>query len=55
MESFLILGLFIGMAHALEADHLAAVGTLASSGKASPKRLAALGASWGWGIPPRCC
>lgn len=49
MESFLILGLFIGMAHALEADHLAAVGTLASDGKASPKRLAALGASWGLG------
>lgn len=49
MISFLILGLFIGMAHALEADHLAAVGTLASDGKATPKRLAFLGASWGMG------
>lgn len=49
MLSFLTLGLFIGMAHALEADHLAAVGTLASSGNASPKRLAFLGASWGMG------
>ena len=49
MAGFLLLGLFIGMAHALEADHLAAVGTLASSGRASPKRLALLGASWGMG------
>lgn len=49
MFEFLILGLFIGMAHALEADHLAAVGTLTSSGKATPKRLVFLGASWGLG------
>lgn len=49
MVSFLLLGLFIGMAHALEADHLAAVGTLTSGGKATPKRLALLGASWGLG------
>ncbi len=49
MESFLILGFFIGMGHALEADHLAAVGTLAADGKATPKRLAFLGASWGMG------
>ncbi|MDQ7080537.1 MAG: sulfite exporter TauE/SafE family protein [Paracoccaceae bacterium] len=49
MESFLILGFFMGMGHALEADHLAAIGTLASTGKASPKRLALLGASWGFG------
>ncbi len=49
MESFLILGFFMGMGHALEADHLAAVGTLASTGKATPKRLALLGASWGFG------
>ena len=49
MFSFLLLGFFIGMSHALEADHLAAIGTLATSGKASPKRLAFLGASWGLG------
>lgn len=49
MTSFLLLGFFIGMSHALESDHLAAVGTIASSGKATPKRLAALGASWGMG------
>lgn len=49
MEGFLLLGFFIGMSHALEADHLAAVGTLTTSGKATPKRLAALGASWGLG------
>lgn len=49
MESFLVLGFLIGMSHALEADHLAAVGTLASSGKATPGRLVFLGASWGMG------
>lgn len=49
MVSFLILGLLIGMAHALEADHLASIGTLAADGNASPKRLAFLGASWGMG------
>lgn len=49
MVSFLILGMVIGMAHALEADHLAAVGTLAVTGRASPKRLAFLGVSWGMG------
>ncbi len=49
MESFLVLGFLVGMAHAFETDHLAAIGTLASSGKASPKRLALLGASWGMG------
>ena len=49
MESFLVLGFLIGMAHALEADHLAAVGTLATSGKHSPRRMFSLGASWGLG------
>ena len=49
MESFLVLGFLVGMGHAFETDHLAAIGTLASSGKASPKRLALLGASWGMG------
>ncbi len=46
---FLLLGFLVGMAHAFEADHMAAIGTLASSGKATPKRLAFLGASWGMG------
>ncbi|PCJ73681.1 MAG: high frequency lysogenization protein HflD [Rhodobacteraceae bacterium] len=46
---FLLLGLLVGMAHAFEADHMAAIGALASSGKATPKRLAFLGASWGMG------
>ncbi len=49
MLSFLIIGLFIGMAHAFETDHLAAIGTLASSGRATPGRLAFLGMSWGLG------
>ncbi len=46
---FLLLGFLVGISHAFEADHLAAIGTLASSGKATPKRLALLGVSWGMG------
>jgi len=49
MISFLLLGFLIGLSHAMEADHLAAVGALSVSGKSSPKRLAFLGASWGMG------
>lgn len=49
MEGFLLLGFVVGMAHAFEADHIAAISTLASDGKATPKRLAFLGASWGMG------
>ncbi|HBQ37061.1 MAG TPA: high frequency lysogenization protein HflD [Rhodobacteraceae bacterium] len=49
MENFLLLGLLVGMAHAFESDHLAAVGTMAADGKTTPKRLAFLGASWGMG------
>ncbi len=49
MLSFLALGLIVGMAHALEADHLAAIGTLAAGGKRSRHRMAWLGASWGLG------
>lgn len=49
MAGFLALGLIIGMAHALEADHLAAVGTMAEKGGNSSRRLAWLGASWGIG------
>ena len=48
MEQFLALGFVVGMGHALEADHLAAVGTL-STQERSPKRLMLLGASWGLG------
>ncbi len=48
MEQFLALGFVVGMGHALEADHLAAVGAL-SSERSSHKRLALLGASWGLG------
>ena len=49
MLSILALGFVMGMRHALEADHLAAVGTLASSGRSTGRRLALLGASWGMG------
>ena len=42
---FLLLGLLIGLVHALEADHLAAVATMAK-GK---KRLFLRGAAWGLG------
>ena len=49
MEGFLALGFLIGMQHALEADHLAAVGTLAAGGTASKRRLALSGAVWGLG------
>ncbi len=49
MISFIVLGFLIGMSHALEADHLAAVGTLTTTGGSSPKRLVILGASWGMG------
>ncbi|MBX2805811.1 MAG: urease accessory protein [Hyphomicrobiales bacterium] len=48
MESFLILGFLVGMSHALEADHLAAVGAMAS-GRNSARRLAFMGAAWGLG------
>ena len=49
MEGFLALGFLIGMQHALEADHLAAVGTMAVGGPASKRRLALSGAVWGLG------
>ncbi|MDJ0951080.1 MAG: high frequency lysogenization protein HflD [Alphaproteobacteria bacterium] len=49
MEGFLALGFLIGMQHALEADHLAAVGTMAAGGRVSKKGLALRGAVWGLG------
>ncbi len=49
MEGFLALGFLIGMQHALEADHLAAVGAMAAGSKDSKRRLALRGAVWGVG------
>ena len=48
MVGFLVLGFLIGMQHALEADHLAAVGTMAVGG-GSRRGLALRGAAWGLG------
>lgn len=48
MDGFLLLGFLIGMQHALEADHIAAVGAL-SSGTSSRKGLALRGLAWGLG------
>ena len=42
------MGLYLGMRHALEPDHLAAVGTCVPR-SASPKRAATIGAVWGAG------
>ncbi len=49
MEGFLALGFLIGMQHALEADHLAAIGTMAAGRKGSRRGLALRGAVWGLG------
>lgn len=43
------MGFLIGMTHALEADHLAAISTMMSDSKGSKKRLAFRGAAWGLG------
>ena len=48
MEGFLFLGFLVGMSHALEADHLAAVGTLSTEPGRS-RSLALRGAVWGLG------
>ena len=48
MASILLLGLFIGMQHALEADHIAAVASIASRQK-SLRRIVGHGAVWGLG------
>jgi len=48
MNSILLLGLFIGMQHALEADHLAAVSAIAARQK-TVRRIIAHGAVWGLG------
>ena len=49
MEGFLALGFLIGMQHALEADHLAAVGAMAAGHHASRRGLVLRGAAWGLG------
>lgn len=48
MDSIFLLGFLVGMGHALEADHLAAVGAM-SNNKSSPKKLAIMGMTWGVG------
>ena len=45
-SGFLVLGFLIGMVHAFEADHMAAIGTLAADNK---KRMFFRGAIWGLG------
>ena len=46
--SVLVFGMLVGMQHALEADHLAAVAAL-SAKKSSPRQLVLRGAYWGLG------
>jgi ABC-type nickel/cobalt efflux system permease component RcnA len=48
MVSLLVLGFFIGMRHALEADHVAAVSSLATR-SASPRECVRQGVFWGLG------
>lgn len=48
MISVLMLGLLFGMKHAMEADHVAAVASLATR-SASPKEAARFGIAWGLG------
>ncbi|MXX10492.1 MAG: urease accessory protein [Nitrospira sp. SB0677_bin_15] len=48
MSGILLLGLLIGMQHALEADHVAAVSSLCT-GTRSVRRIAVHGAVWGLG------
>jgi hypothetical protein len=49
LAGFLALGFLIGMQHALEADHLAAVSTMAAGARGSKRGLALRGAVWGLG------
>ncbi|MGY8996555.1 MAG: HoxN/HupN/NixA family nickel/cobalt transporter, partial [Alphaproteobacteria bacterium] len=49
MEGFLALGFLIGMQHALEADHLAAVGAMVAGRPSSRRALVLRGAAWGLG------
>lgn len=49
MGAFLLLGFLIGMQHALEVDHLAAVGAMVTKQPGSHRRMALQGAAWGIG------
>jgi ABC-type nickel/cobalt efflux system permease component RcnA len=49
MISLLLLGFFIGMRHAMEADHLAAVATIATRRNMSLRRALQHGMAWGLG------
>ncbi len=49
MEGFLALGFLIGMHHALEADHIAAVGTMMAEKGTTKRGLVLRGAVWGLG------
>jgi hypothetical protein len=49
LEGFLALGFLFGMQHALEADHLAAVSTMAVGAHGSKRGLVLRGAVWGLG------
>jgi len=48
MLGFILLGFLVGMSHAVEADHLAAVGAMAT-GETSRRKLVMRGAAWGAG------
>lgn len=48
MLTFFVLAFLVGMSHALEADHIAAVGAMAS-GQKSVKSIVRTGAAWGLG------
>jgi high-affinity nickel permease len=45
----LLLGLLVGLRHAMEADHVAAVSTMVSTSKGRLRRVPVLGALWGLG------
>ncbi len=49
MISFLFLGFLIGMSHAVEADHLAAIGALAAREAGGRRSLVLRGVAWGMG------
>ena len=49
MISFLFLGFLLGMSHALEADHLAAVGAMAARKTGSKRAFVWRGIAWGLG------
>jgi hypothetical protein len=49
MVSILLFGFLIGMSHALEADHLAAVGAMSMGEKTTRRRMVVRGAAWGLG------